>query len=292
MPDLLSVLFRRWRLILLLTVAATLVAYVACLLLPKLYLGKTTALPVNTLVNDKARIFNTNIEALYSEIGTADELDKLEGTAQLDTLFMAVAEAHHLPAHYHLDTSAGDVLEKAALTLRRNTDISRTGYGELQIKVWDKNNEIAASLANALLQTINAIHQRLQTENSRQVLQKLMEEFENLHRLRTETEATASEFRTGERAISDSNNHSSSLPDLAAQQVSLNEQLQQYGKLIHEYELAVKTSPNAVLVVERARPSPWHDRPKTTQTVLLAFFASLLFSLLLAVFVESRKART
>ena len=287
MPDLLSVLFRRWKLILLLTFAGTLAAFIACLLLPKLYLGKTTALPVNTLVNDKARILNQNIEALYSEIGTADELDKLEGTAQLDTVFLAVAEANNLKQHYQLDTTAGNALEKAALMLRRKSNISRTGYGELQIKVWDENNRVAASLANALLQTINAIHQRLQNENSWMVLQKLHEQYQVLLKLKKETVINSSSLPSG--VSTDETSRAAQLSELAIQQQLLNDQLVQYQKLIYGYEMAVRTIPNAVLVVERARPLPWHDKPNTAQTVLLAFFASLLFSFLLAVFVESRK---
>jgi capsular polysaccharide biosynthesis protein len=283
MPDIFLVMARRWRLMLLLTLAGAAAALLASLLSPKLYLGVTTALPVNTQVNDKARIFNSNIESLYSEIGTADELDKIEGTAKLDTVFLAVAAAHHLATHYNLDTSAGDALEKAALLLRKSSDIGKTGYGELKIKVWDKNKETAATLANALMQTINAIHERLQTENNRTVLQKLKEEYLQKLKANVDNETETMQF-----------SDSSKLPALSASDVALRQEnriaeLKEYAKLIGEYELAVKTTPKVLLVVEQARPLPWPDRPKTTLNVLLAFFASLLFSFLLAVYVESRQ---
>jgi len=283
MPDIFLVIARRWRLMLLLTLASTLAALIASLLSPKLYLGTTTALPVNTLVNDKARIFNQNIEALYSEIGTADELDKIEGTAKLDTVFLAAAAAQHLATHYNLDTAANDALEKAALRLRKNSDISRTGYGELKIKVWDKNNETATTLANTLMQTINAIHERLQTENNRTVLQKLKEEY--FSKLKANTD--------GEIEMVQPPDSIKPPPiykrNLGIAQENLSADLKEYAKLINEYELAVKTTPKVLLVVEQARPSPWYDRPKTAMNVLLAFLASLLFSFLLAVYVESRK---
>lgn len=293
MPDILSVLLQRWRLIVLLTLAGTAAAFLASMLRPKLYVGVITALPVNTLVNDKARIFNQNIEALYSEIGTADELDKLEGTAQLDTVFRAVAVANNLPQHYNLDTTAADVWEKAVLQLRKNTEVSKTGYGELKIKVWDKNNETAALLANGLLQTINAIHERLQTENNRTILQKLKEAY---------AEKTVAEFETANQMIQFQNRPAkrtdsvmptpgTSLGDAYTKQTERAEERKQYAKLIHEYELAVRTTPKALLVVEQAHPSPWYDRPKTSRDVLIAFLASLVFSLLLAVFVQSRNTR-
>jgi len=77
MPDLVSVFSRRWKLMLLLPLIATVVALLACLLAPKQYLGMATALPSNSVVGDKARIFNQNIEALYAELGSPDELDKI-----------------------------------------------------------------------------------------------------------------------------------------------------------------------------------------------------------------------
>ena len=78
MPDLISVLARRWKMMVLLTMIATGTAFLACLLRPKEYAGVTTALPANSLVGDKARIFHQTIDALYPEVGTPDELDKIE----------------------------------------------------------------------------------------------------------------------------------------------------------------------------------------------------------------------
>lgn len=297
MPDVFLLISRRWNLIVLLTIAATAAAFLASLLSPKLYLGSTTALPVNTLVNDKARIFNQNIEALYSEIGTADELDKIEGTARLDTVFLAAANTYHLAAHYGLDTTAGDALEKAAVWLRKNSDIVKTGYGELNIKVWDKEAATAATLANGLMQTLNGIYERLQTENNQNVLHKLKETFAAQSDSMQSLTDRVLAFESGPRIIEGGKNKffTDSLvkphrrfADEAMRQAAWQKSLQQYTDLINEYELAVTTAPKALLVVEQARPSPWYDRPKTLRNVLIAFAASLLFSFLLAVFIESR----
>lgn len=292
MPDLLLVARRRWRLLLLLTLLGTAAALLASVLSPKLYRGVTTALPVNAQVNDRARIFNSNIEALYSEIGTADELDKLEGTARLDTVFLAVAAAQNLPAHYGLEASSGNALEKAALLLRKRTDVKKTGYGELKISVWDQDRKTAASLANGLLQVLNAVHERLQTENNRTVLQKLKEEYIRKREQGTGALDSVPALRQTSESTEAGLKGSRTAADFDLQQTEKQRQLQTYLQLIGEYELAVKTAPKALLVVERARPSPWHDRPNTLRNVLIGFAASLLFAFLLAVFVERRNAGT
>lgn len=284
MPDLLSVLVRRWKLILLLTLGATALALTLCLLAPKQYLGVTTALPANAAVGDKARIFNQNIEGLYGELGSPDDLDRVEGTAKLDTIYLAATDEFHLTDHYEIDSTQKGAREKAARTLKKKTTVNRTGYGELQIKVWDKNSRMAADLANELLQKLNNIHQYLQTGNNRTVLQRLKDNY----LLKQQTLNS-----TGILYMHDTLRTKVGAADnTPASKTMLLNQLGQYSQLINEYELALKTNPNVLLVVEPARPSPWADKPATGQIVLFTFLSSLLFSFLLALFLQSRNSQT
>ena len=68
---------------------------------------------------------------------------------------------------------------------------------------------------------------------------------------------------------------------------ALTGQLQQLERMIHEYELAINANSPVLLIVEGARPPLWPDKPKVLVTVLLTFFAGLLFSYLIALFIES-----
>ncbi len=264
MPDIFQVLSQRWKTALLITLLATLVAFVACLLAPKEYLGEVTALPSNAEAGDRGRIFNQNIEGLYRELGEPDELDKIEGTAKLDTIFLAVAKQFRLPAN-NSDVKA---LHAAAKTLQKKTRIYRTGFGELKIKVWNRDAQTAADLANALVRELNAIHQQLRTKNNHLVLQRLKESYAGLANKSVSTNADTAIITT---------------PETTAAQAAL------YARLITEYEVALKTNPDALLVVEPARPLPWHDRPETALVVVLTFLASLFFSVLLLLLTESRK---
>lgn len=264
MPDIFQVLARRWKTALLITLLATLVALVACFITPKEYAGEVTALPSNPEAGDRARIFNPNIEALYRELGEPDELDKIEGTAKLDTIFLAVAKRFYQPAYNAANNEDVLLLHRAAKALKKDTRIYRTGYGELKIKVWDKDPHTAAALANALAQELNSIHQQLRAENNRLVLQRLKESY-----------ATQQNDNTGTLGTSTADTNTS--------------QAVLYARLVNEYELALQTNPNALLIVEPARPSPWHDRPQTVLVVTFTFLASLLFSIFLLLLTERRK---
>lgn len=259
-----------------LSLLAAFVAFIACIISPKKYLSTATALPANSLIADKARIFNKNIEALYSDFGLPDELDKLEGTAVLDTIFIAAAQEFNLPQHYRIQPS-DEAISKAVLKLRKNSHISRSEYDELKIKVWDEDRNIAAALANNLMKKIQELHQHLQNENNIAVLQKLKEAY------RTKQQQY--------KLLADSTIGNSKADEEigAVKKAALLEQLQQYEKSIDEYGLAVQTNPQVLLVVEPARPSVWYDKPKTALTVLLTWAAAFLCTFLMSLWLETRK---
>ena len=275
MPDFFSVFSRWWKLIVGITLLACMAAFTACLLIPKQYLSTATALPANSLVADKARIFNSNIEGLYPEIGLPDELDKLEGTAALDTIYIAAAKEFALGKHYQMK-QGGEAMYKAALLLKKNSRIYRSAYGELKIKVWDRDPKTAAALANSLLKGLQELHQHLQNENNAAILQKLKEECVSKER----------EYQQ----IADTTSGSSSSTELNnAHKAVLLEQVKEYEKIMDQYALFLKTNPPVLHTVESARPSLWADRPKTGQTLFLTLVAALACTTLMAVLLDSRK---
>ena len=263
MPDLSLILQKWWKGITALTIAALLVALVVLLLLPKQYLSTATALPANSLIADKGSVFSSNIQQLYSSLGSPGELDRFIGTARLDTVYIAVASQHNLVQHYDVKKDPHE-LYNAALLLKKNTGINRTEYGELQVKVWDQNPEMAATLANSLLQALQQLHQQLQSQSNALVLQNL---------------------KTAYAGLNDSSKALvNSLPAGAAQ-------MEQYEKLVAEYNLMVQTNPPTLLVVERARPAIKWDKPAMLPILLLTFFAALLFGFLMALLLEKRNTK-
>src|SRR6476659_998256 len=100
MPDFIAVFSRWWKRIIAFTILATLVAVSIALVLPPKYLSVATALPASSFAADKSTVFNTNIQELYSALGTADDLDRIIGTAHLDTIYIATVYDLNLAVHY------------------------------------------------------------------------------------------------------------------------------------------------------------------------------------------------
>lgn len=295
MPDIIEVLSRHRNKIFLLTLAATVIALTVSLLRSKKFLATTTAVPTNTALNDKGRLFNNNVEALYPQLGSPDELDKIEGTAKLDTVFISLATEFNLAAHYEMDKET-EPAYKAALTLKKASTVSRTAYGELQIKVWDGDATLAANLANAFLQKLNSLYRHAQAANIEATLRTLKDDVMEKQRVIDSIDQGVVNYKrdTGLTTVQIMQDYVSGvsprgLTNISARVTALSEFIKEEQKLITQYELALKAAPDALVVIEKARPSLYPDKPRLAQTTVFAFFASLLFSVLLSFLLERRK---
>jgi uncharacterized protein involved in exopolysaccharide biosynthesis len=265
MPDVIAVLRRRWKSVVAITAIATALAAVITWLLPSKYLSVATALPASSFNSDRASIFNRNIQALYSSLGTTDDLDKFVGTAQLDTLYLTAVTDLHLTQHYHFESSRNGV-ERAVQKLKRNSNIAKSEWGELKVKVWDEDRNRAAQIANALMQRLGSLHQELQNRSNQLVLQTLKESH---GMLQTDTALKAGRLSQGNKTSGT---------------------FQEYENLVAEYSLVVAANPPALLVVETARPPLYADTSEKLAYVLLTLFAALVFAVLLSLYMEGKGA--
>jgi len=277
MPDIFNLLARWWKQMLLVIIVA--VAIVAAIVFSDkpLYLSVTTALPASGILTDKAKIFNNNIEGLYPSLGNPDDLDKILGTAQLDTVYLAVAIAYNLWDHYKIENKEKQVFQSAAL-LQSNSKVFRSEFGELKIKVWDTDKNLAPQLANAILEKLNSIHQSVAAISNEKVLESLKAGKEKLAKRIDSSKLDGTVRQIPETSVS------------ASTSILLG-QLQQYEELIGEYQLTLDTRPSVLVVVEKARASQKPDKPQRLKLLIATVVISFLFSFLLALFLERRKRR-
>src|SRR5689334_6198189 len=129
MPDLFDMMWR-WRKQILLLVLTTLVVTTAIVfLIPKRYLSTATALPASSYATDKTSVFSQNLQTLYSSLGLPDDLDKIVGTAHLDTAYRSVITQLDLTDHFGLGKADANATSKAALILQKHTRVIKSDYG-------------------------------------------------------------------------------------------------------------------------------------------------------------------
>ena len=93
---------------------------------PRKYLSVSTAVPASSFAADKSKIFNENIQALYSTLGTPDDLDMILGTARLDTVYLSVTDAFNLFDHYKISEKGPASRVKACLLYTSPSPRDRT----------------------------------------------------------------------------------------------------------------------------------------------------------------------
>jgi uncharacterized protein involved in exopolysaccharide biosynthesis len=277
MPDIFYLMSKWWKQMLVVIVISLVAAAAIIFLQPRQYLSVATAVPANTLSVDKAKIFNSNIEMLYPNIGSPDDLDMVLGTARLDTVYLAVTDQFNLFDHYKISDSR-NIRTKAARVLKKFTRVMKSEYGELQVKVWDTDKDLAPQLANAIMTKLESIHNALENENNQQTLQSLQLAIKKI-----QTDIDSINLL-----------HNAVLTEQAEESYSIRRkvllnQLEEYQKLAGEYQLLTNTGPKVLLVVEKARPATRPDKPDWIRTIVATAVLSLIFALLAALIMEKGK---
>jgi uncharacterized protein involved in exopolysaccharide biosynthesis len=277
MPDIFYLIQKWWKQVLGVVLLSVLVVGIITFLKPRKYLSVTTAVPASSFAADKSKIFNSNIEALYSSLGTADDLDMIIGTAQLDTVYLAVTDQFNLFDHYKVEEEGGAARIKATLLLKGDTKVMKSEYGELKVKVWDTDKNLAPQLADAIMQKLQNIHSDLMSIGNQSTLNGLQ----------------AGKLKTGRQidSLSEAKNNltKAGAEKISAMKENLSGQLQQYEKLIGEYQLMIDSKPPALIIVEKAKASEWPDKPKRMQIMAATAVLGFLFALLTALVLERRK---
>ena len=278
MPDIIY-LISRWRKQIMLVVLVSLaIAASLVFIMPSQYLASSTALPTNPVTADKSIVFNNNIRDLYNSLGQSGDLDKIVGTGQLDTIYIAVATQYNLVSHYKInEDKPSAAIRKAARTLKKDTRITKSEYGELLVQVWNKDKTLAPQLANSLMEKLAAIHGDLLNKNNLSILHSLKNGRKTIER--SLDSLVTSGPQTGSASQSPGYNRAT----------LLQEQIKEYEKLETEYQLMTDAKPAAIVIVERARISENPDRPKRLIILLATAVASFLFALWLALILEKRK---
>jgi hypothetical protein len=273
MPDLFYLVSKWWKQLLSIIVLALLAAGIPLYLRPVKYLSTATALPASSYAADKASVFNNNIQSLYPATGTPDDLDMIIGTAQLDTVYIAIAKEIDLAAHYKVSEKGEAAIIKAAYLLKANTRVIKNDYNELKVKVWDGEKIFPAQLANRIMQKLKTMHEDMRNESNRTILRTL----ENTRARIQEQVDSSGDFKN-------------EIPEgIRVRKQALVAQLQQYETLISEYQLIVDNKPPVLIVAENARVHDSPDKPKYLRVLLATFVLSLLFGLLAILLIEKIK---
>lgn len=254
MPDLIQLLTRRSRSLLSWLLSVWVLTCLVLWLLPEKYKSETTAVASSVVASDPSRLFGAQVQHLYSPLGSPDQLDLLVGSGRLDTLYRPLVRRFDLIKHYSISGAADRAFLKAVKKLKKSTEIFKSDYGELKVRVWDTDATLAADLSNAITARLDSMHRELMSRQNTQTLAALER---GLKRLELSKDSVSSGELARYRSL--------------------------YRDLIEEYTLLLEQRPPAIQVLDIAVPAIVPDSPEWAPaliaTTLLALLGWLIFSL-------------
>ena len=272
-----AVLQKQWKTLLAFTLVTTLAAALTVNLVPKYFRSSATIVSANPALADKARLFNNNIQGLYSYFGTGDDLDRISGIADMDTTYKKLVNEFSLVSYYKLDGDSIPLLKrKAVLQLRKDLGFQKTEQGQLKIIAWTKDRELSARLVNRTVAIIKEIESGIWEQNYVQSLAKLNASIADMERRYQTLSDSVGLMNSGKRELA------------VTQMQTLLEQLKQYRKSADEFTLAKETNPAVLYVLEAGVPAVKAERPDKINIIIAAMIVGFVFSSIL-VLVNDRK---
>ena len=272
-----AILQKQWKTLLAFTLVTTLAAALTVNLVPKYFRSSATIVSANPALADKARLFNNNIQGLYSYFGTGDDLDRISGIADMDTTYKKLVNEFSLVSYYKLDGDSIPLLKrKAVLQLRKDLGFQKTEQGQLKIIAWTKDRELSARLVNRTVAIIKEIESGIWEQNYVQSLAKLNASIADMERRYQTLSDSVGLMNSGKRELA------------VTQMQTLLEQLKQYRKSADEFTLAKETNPAVLYVLEAGVPAVKAERPDKINIIIAAMIVGFVFSSIL-VLVNDRK---
>jgi capsular polysaccharide biosynthesis protein len=275
LADVAEVLKRRKRLILLFTLLSGLItAAIVFFVMPPYYKSTAVVVAANPVLADKARLYNENVEELYSTFGDEDDLNRLFGIANLDTTYKLIVDKFNLINFYGIEGPNNELNKRKAVEeLKDDVELKKNELYQLRISATTRDKSLSASIANSMVELIQEMSQDLWKKNYVNTLQKIS--------------TSSSEIEQQFKTLPDTLRNNAQL--LQVKKQALLEQIQQNEKVANQIKVAISSNTPALIVMEKAYPSAKADSPKKLITLLAAMFSALAFSIIAVLVFERRQ---
>ena len=150
-------------------ILAAVVSIVAALLLPNIYKSTAVFFPTNPQTTDPDRIATEGSRLELN--GRTEDLDRVITIGESQPVADEIIQRFNLHQHYKMGTPGDDAADDATLhEFSSNLNIVHTERDAIELTFFDHDKNLAARIANTLVQIIDSVNQQLTLENRRNVL--------------------------------------------------------------------------------------------------------------------------
>jgi len=278
--DVTAVLQKQLKQIILFVLICSTIATAILFFLPKYYKSTAIVVAANPALADKARLFNNNIQGLYSSFGSGDDLDRIDGLAHLDTTFKLLVNEFNLTNYYELnDTDMALRIRKAVLMLREDIELQKTELSQFKFMVTTKDKNLSANIANRMVQIVEHMIEAVWQKNYQSSLQKI----------ETATKSLEAEVSQINDYLKNADITETAALTFTNKREALLQQLKQYYTAVNEFKLAIENKTPSLYIVEQATAAAKHYKPININILFAAIIISFVFACMLVLINHGRK---
>lgn len=300
--NLLVFIWRKRKIIIIVSVLAMLVSVVVTLLMTPIYRSTAIVFPAATSTVSFSE--QRNAKAAAMDFGEEEQAEQLVQILQSSRIRDKIVSQFDLMEHYEIDTNDANKHYKLVKKYNNNFLFVRTRFGSIQIDVLDKDAKKAADMANKIVDLIDTVKNSMIAERTwpafeinkrkkeqlekerREVLQKLdslaelgvvsLEGRTNLFQAYVDSKSQQEKAEI-KKTIDINMKHGSTFDGL---EFIRNEKIMQLEEFNVSYEQA-ESDANSVFnhkfIVERAVVADKKDKPKRLIIVLLCTIGAFIF---------------
>ena len=261
--ELTAAVLNRWKFIAVFTIASVAIAAGAVFMITPKYTATTKLLPGNAVLADKARLFNDEIQHLYSFFGSGDDLDRLMSMASMDTSLKQVINAFNLINYYQIkEKDAGMEMYNTIRKFKKDLSLVKTVNNELEISYTHQSKDTAAAIVNFITEQTAAKMQSIWKQQYEKIGAQLDSSIADLTNQYNQLVLAAE----GNDAIT------------KIKMDAVLSQLDQFNKMSIETKIAASTTPEAIIVLEKATPPAKISWPDKAVVLPLSALFGFIFS--------------
>jgi uncharacterized protein involved in exopolysaccharide biosynthesis len=302
--DLLIYIWKKKFILIIVGILAGVSSILVSLSITPMYKSSVVMFPTSsTSVARTLLLSNSNPKDGVYDFGDEQEAEQLLQVLHSEPLRSMIIEKYNLMEHYGIDPNEKYPRTRLLETYLGNVTFRLTEYQSVEIVVMDKDPVISAAIANDICDLVDTVYRDMKRDRALGALNLIETEYiiaqENLLILEDSIRRFGASLRS--EIDTDGNPTNNFLQAIAEYGVPymhmLNASRQEMGVVMnlryrtHEARFqADQTLPNKY-VVERAVPSEKKAYPNKSLIVIVSVLATLLFSLIIMIVIDSVKAR-
>jgi len=275
-------LLLKWRKpVLIVTMLAAIVSAVGSLLLPNKYKSTAAFYPTNIATYDRLILFSTETsDKVLNYFGDKNDINRMLSIANSEPLLDRVIEHFDLEERYEIDTTARNYRFQLLKVFKEHFEATKSKLGNIEVSVWDKDPQFASDVATFVMERVGEQYAGFIRSRNEKIFTTMSD--------KKDEKAMEMQILTDSLSLFDNPNNIQ-FKTLSTILDNVINDFNTLKTLYDQYEVTANQAFSAVFVIEVPKPALKKDKP--VRSVIVAVFTGTTFLLMIILVLIIEKYR-